>query len=275
MAILSVSSEYGTGALEVGHAIEHLLGYEFISTTRILNEAKHSGRKWERLATKYTMESSDIWEGNDFVGFMALVQSIILGHAVKDNIIILSRGSNYLLKGIPHALRVRVVAPLEHRIKTIMEKERVNHETARLLVKQADREIDCTVHLGYGKDWDDPEAYEIKFDTEAQTPGEIMEIIRTLLKAKDTLMTPEAGEHLRRQYVTSKIKAAVLAHREVIIASLEVEQRQGGILLRGIVRSREVRSKIEEEVLDIADDIPLLFELGCQRIRPKRLQSDR
>ncbi len=156
MAILSISSEYGTGALRIGHAIEAQLGYEYIPLRRLLAEAGQSGRKWKRLAAKYTVDPSDIWEGNDFVAFMALVQSIILGHALRDNVVILARGSNFLLKGVPHALRVRFTAPLEERIAMVVRKEGVNRETARLLVKQADRESDCSLQLAYGPDWDDP-----------------------------------------------------------------------------------------------------------------------
>ena len=54
MAILSISSEYGTGALRIGHAIEEQLGYEYIPLRRLLREAGQSGKKWERLAAKYT-----------------------------------------------------------------------------------------------------------------------------------------------------------------------------------------------------------------------------
>ena len=114
------------------------------------------------------------------MAFMALVQSVILGHAMRDNVVILARGSNFLLKGVPHALRVRVTAPLEESIAMIVKKEKVNHETARLLVKQADREIDCSMHLAYGPDWDDADVHEIRFDTGAQSIGEIVEIVRNL-----------------------------------------------------------------------------------------------
>ena len=273
MAILSIASEYGTGALRIGHTIEEQLGYEYIPLRRLLQEAGESGKKWGRLAAKYTVDPADIWEGNDFVAFMALVQSVILGHAMRDNVAILARGSNFLLKGVPHALRVRVTAPLDERIAIIMKKEKVNHETARLLVKQADREIDCSMHLAYGPDWDDPEAHEIRFDTGAQSLAEIVEIVRALLKAKDALKTPETLERVRRQLVASRVKAGVLAHPEVILSSLEVTTREDGVLLTGIVRSRSALRKIEQEVRAIAGDVPVLFELGCQTIKPKPVSS--
>lgn len=273
MAILSISSEYGTGALRIGHAIEAQLGYEYIPLRRLLAEAGQSGKKWKRLAAKYTVDPSDIWEGNDFVAFMALVQSVILGHAMRDNVVILARGSNFLLKGVPHALRVRFTAPLEERIAMVVRKEGVNRETARLLVKQADREIDCSMHLAYGPDWDDAEVHEIRFDTGAQSPGEIVEIVRGLLAAKDYLKTPQALETLRRQFVGSRIKAAVLAHPEVILSSLEVTCVGDAVRLTGIVRSRSALKKIEQEVRAIAGNVPLLFELGCQAIKPRPVVS--
>ena len=273
MAILSISSEYGTGALRIGHAIEEQLGYEYIPLRRLLREAGRSGKKWQRLASKYTVDPSDIWEGNDFVAFMALVQSIILGHAMRDNVVILARGSNFLLKGVPHALRVRFTASLEERIAMVVRKDGVNRETARLLVKQADREIDCSMHLAYGPDWDDPDVHEIRFDTGAQSIGEIVEIVRNLLAAKDHLKTPQAQESLRRQFVGSRIKAAALAHPEVILSSLEVTCVGDAVRLTGIVRSRSALKKIEQEVRPLAGDVPLHFELGCQTIKPRPVVS--
>ena len=273
MAILSISSEYGTGALRIGHAIEAQLGYEYIPLRRLLAEAGQSGKKWKRLAAKYTVDPSDIWEANDFVSFMALVQSIILGHALRDNVVILARGSNFLLKHVPHALRVRFTAPLEERIAMVVGKEGVNRETARLLVKQADREIDCSMHLAYGPDWDDAEVHEIRFDTGAQSPGEIVEIVRELLRAKEALKTPGALESLRRQFVGSRIKAAVLAHPEVILSSLEVQCAGDAVRLAGVVRSRAALRKIEQEVRAIAGTVPLRFELGCPTIKPRPVVS--
>lgn len=273
MAILSISSEYGTGALRIGHAIEAQLGYEYIPLRRLLAEAGQSGKKWKRLAAKYTVDPSDIWEANDFVSFMALVQSIILGHALRDNVVILARGSNFLLKDVPHALRVRFTAPLEERIAMVVGKEGVNRETARLLVKQADREIDCSMHLAYGPDWDDAEVHEIRFDTGAQSPGEIVEIVRELLRAKEALKTPGALESLRRQFVGSRIKAAVLAHPEVILSSLEVTCVGEAVRLAGVVRSRAALRKIEQEVRAIAGTVPLRFELGCPTIKPRPVVS--
>jgi hypothetical protein len=119
MAILSITYESGSRAEEIGHAIEKQLGYAYLAMGKILKEASRSGKTWERFGLEYGEATPNIWERYDwsFMGFMALGQSTILNHAVKDNIVIMARGANYLLAGIPHALRARVEAPVEKRIE--------------------------------------------------------------------------------------------------------------------------------------------------------------
>jgi hypothetical protein len=67
--------------------------------------------------------------------------------------------------------------------------------------------------------------------------------------------------------MASKIKAAVLSHPEVIFTSLDISAAHDGISVRGIVRTREAQKSISREVHEIAGDIPLRFELDCQRYK--------
>ena len=117
--------------------------------------------------------------------------------------------------------------------------------------------------------WDDPEAYEIKFDTSRQGRDEIVEIVKNLLEAKDKLKTPQALELLDRRRISTKIKAKVLTHPEVIQPSLEMDAREDCILIRGVVRTRAARKEIESEAREIAGNIPLDFKLDLPTIKQK------
>ena len=197
MAILSISTEFGTGALEISQVLKRLLDYECVTLGRLLTETKQVAKEMSLYMATERKKSLCKWSGNEFISFAALLQGAILDHALKDNVILLTRGSNYLVKEIPHALRIRIVAPLTYRIERIMRIEGVSYETARLLVKQADREIDCTIQMVYGEDWDDPEAYDVKFNTSTQSLEEITEIVKNLLKSKDSMKTEEAQNILQ------------------------------------------------------------------------------
>lgn len=276
MAILAISYEFGSGAEEIGRAVEKQLGYEYVALGRVLDEAKKTGKKWERFSIDYGESSPNIWERYDwsFMGFMALVQSIILNHALRDNVVIMTRGANYLLRGIPHALRIRVVAPVEKRIERVMSKEDISHDTAKLLVRQADWEIASVIRQLYGKKWDDPEAYEIKFDTSARPMEEILEIVRNLLAARGNLKSPEAQRQLEMRALAARIKAAVATNPEFLIPTLEVEPRGEGILLRGVARSIREHKAIDKEVRSLSGPVPVTCEIhyrGIKSVKPHRI----
>lgn len=276
MAILAISYEFGSGAEEIGRAVEKQLGYEYIALGRVLDEAKKTGKKWERFSIEYGEGSPNIWERYDwsFMGFMALVQSIILSHALRDNVVLMTRGANYLLQGIPHALRIRVVSPVEKRIERVMSKEDISYDTARLLVRQADWEIASVIRQLYGKKWDDPEAYEIKFDTSARPMEEIHEIVRNLLAARGNLKSPEAQRQLEMRALAARIKAAVATNPEFLIPTLEVEPRGEGIILRGVARSIREHKAIDKEVRSLSGPVPVTCEIhyrGIKSVKPHRI----
>ena len=235
MAILSISSDFETGALAIGRELRNLLGYKYIGLGGLLDETNQAAKQMKLYDEKAHDESMYKRGGDEFISFMALLQSVILEHAAKDNVILLTRGSNYLLKEIPHALRYPLCCPPKYRIERIMKKEGVSRETARLMVKKADREIDCSIHIGYGKDWDDPEAYEIKFDTSTQGTEEIVEIVKNLLESKNALKTLEAESLLRLRALAAKIKAKIVVNPGFCASTLEIETKGNGILLRGVV----------------------------------------
>jgi cytidylate kinase len=277
MAILAISYEFGSGAEEIGHAIGKKLGYEYIALGRVLDEAKKTGKKWERFSIEYGEGSPNIWERYDwsFMGFMALVQSIILSHALRDNVVIMTRGANYLLRGIPHALRIRVVAPIEKRIERVMSMEDISRDTAKLLVRQADWEIASVIRQLYGKKWDDPEAYEIKFNTGAKSMDEIHEIVRSLLAAKDNLKSEEAQRQLETRALAARIKAVVATNPDFLIPTLEVEPLGEGIIIRGVARSIREHKAIEKEVKNVSGSVPVTCEIhyrGIKSVKPHRIR---
>ena len=66
MAILAISYEFGSGAEEIGRAVEAQLGYEYIALGRVLDEAKKAGGTWERFSREYGEGCPNLWERYDW-----------------------------------------------------------------------------------------------------------------------------------------------------------------------------------------------------------------
>ena len=268
MAVLTISREFGSGGRDIGHAVAKLSGYDYVDRKRILDEMYKAGKQWEERAVHFDESYPGIPERYTwaFRGFVALDQSNILEHALRDNVVIMGRGGSFVLKGIPYVLRLRVKAPLEQRINRVMQWEGVNNETARWLVEKVDNDMKRAVHLIYGKDLADPSEYDMVLDTGVQPAGQIAALLKDALLERDKLKTDKAKAVLQLRALAARVKAAIATEPTFSISVLDVEPKeeglpQYGIVVRGIVHSQEDIKRIEELARSVAGTNPVECQL--------------
>jgi cytidylate kinase len=264
MAILTISRKYGSGGREIGQALAEQLKYDYIDRRRILDDMRAEGKQWEERAKHFDENYPNIWERYDwaFRGFVALNQSYFLNYALKDKVVIMGRGGNFLLKGVPYTLRVRVIAPIEKRIEKVMEREGVNSENARWLIEKADREMAGAIYLIYGRDWDNPAEYEMVFDTSVQPTDVIVTTIKKALLEKEKFNTEKARRILQLRALAAKVKAEITTNPRFCISVLDVNPKEEGLIerglvLHGIIHNQKDIKEIEAIAKKIAGDVPI------------------
>ncbi len=267
MAVLTISREYGSGGREIGEAVSKLLGYEYIDKDAILSDIRKTGQKWEQWAKELDEHCPSVWEKYDwsFRGFAALIQKVILEHAVRDNVVIMGRGGNFLLKDIPHAFRIRMHAPLAVRIERIINREGVDTETARWLCDKTDSERSCFIHSIYGKRWDDAAEYDKVFDTDRKTLEEIIDIVKETLRGISRLANEQARRLLTMRAAAAKVKAGIATNPRFFVPTLDVRYDGSMIALRGITHSPKEHKRIEEAARQLAGSLPLHCELHYRK----------
>jgi cytidylate kinase len=263
MAILTISREYGSGGKEIGQAVAGNLGYDYVDKARILDDIKAFGTRWEGWAKELDEHSPTVWERYDwsFRSFGALIKSRILNYALRDRVVIMGRGGNFILKDVPHALRIRVVAPLEARIERIMKRETVDHDTAHWLIEKTDRERSGFIYALYGKHWDDPAGYDRVFDTGVQSIDEVTTIVKSLLQEKDQFNTEESRNALQMHSMAAEINTGIIMRFGFSLPTLDVFYDGRGLVLRGIIHNPKEHKRIEDEAKKLAGDLPLRCEL--------------
>ncbi|HEX2694643.1 MAG TPA: cytidylate kinase family protein, partial [Acidobacteriota bacterium] len=100
MAIVTISRESGTDGEAIGRAVAGKLGYAYFDKKAIFRDLEEHGKQWARWGKEMDEHCPTVWERFDrsFAGVVALVEDHILQHALKDNVVILGRGGNWLLK---------------------------------------------------------------------------------------------------------------------------------------------------------------------------------
>ena len=117
MAILTISQEMGSGGAEIGLTVATHLGYTYVDNEELLSRAQRYGLAEDRLAR--LVEDRPSWverfDAETRRCIMAL-QVVLYEFAQDDNVVLMGGGGQWLLRGVLHALRARIVAPFPERV---------------------------------------------------------------------------------------------------------------------------------------------------------------
>jgi cytidylate kinase len=259
MPILTISRQHGSTGKEIGMEIAKDMGYEYIAHERMIQDLKEGGNDWQKLIMEFEEHDPTIWERHDwgFKAFIAIVHSLILKYALKDNVVIIGRGANFLLENVPYALRVRFEAPLEKRIKYIVDREDIDERTAKWFIQKMDKESCGYVKAVFRKSWDDPRSYDLVINTAAQSKGAIVKAIKDAIAEKDRYNTEENRKIMKLWSVAADIRAGILTNAKIHSPTLQVEPVGEAIVLRGLTHNPKEHNAIEAEAKRLAGNIPI------------------
>ena len=267
MAVLTISRTYQSGGHEIGRVVSQQAGYDFIDKSKIFSDLKSIGEKWGRAFEELDEVAPSLWEKNDwqYRGFVSLIEWKILEYALKDNVVLLGRGANFLLEGIPHVLKIRLFAPLEVRIARAIVKNETARETAEVLVEKTDRSRAGYVRAIYNKNWEESKYYDLVFNTAEYSVETLTMKLTTALKEWDGRATSEGRKKLADLAFSAKVKARILTHPEIFIPTLEVFHDGKSVVLKGVIHSPKELLLIEEIIQNLADSQPVRNELHYRK----------
>lgn len=269
MAILTISREMGTEGLSIGRTISQVMGYTFLDRDKILEELRKDGVTWEKVGEELDERAPTLWEKYDrqYSGMVALTQSHILECALAENVVLMGRGGNFLFEGIPFALRVRIIAPMEKRIlqktkeRDLYDFSSLDEKAIRRVLEKSDKDRSNMIKAVFNKNWNDPKDYDITFNMAILTVQEVIDAIKKIVIERDRFKTPQAEDQLKKRAIAAKIKAVIKTHPGLAITTLDVYSLGNEIVLRGRIHSATERKLAEEEVKKIAGTMPIKYEL--------------
>jgi len=263
MAVLTVSRQHGSSGGEIGRLIAREAGYEYVDREKFLDNVRARGQDWVKWEKEFDEHRPSLWEKYDwsFKGFVALQQSVILNYALKDRVVIMGRGANFLLQDIPYVLKIRLEAPLERRIEKFQNRENADRATAEWMIQKLDKEADGFIRTVYGANWNTHTFYDVIFNTAIQSHETIVESVKAALLEKDRLKPEAAVKLLRMKALAKGIKAAILTNPKFLVTTLDVTPAGDTIVLHGVVHTPKEHKGIEEEARKLAGDVPIKCEL--------------
>jgi cytidylate kinase len=186
MPVVTIRGTLGTGAPEIGRLVAEKLHIDYIDRQIIrevsarLNLQEQDvlakeitptglrGRIAEYLSQGYTVGDSfqgaylPFWQMPlDDSSYLEALKSFITEIAQEHSVVIHGRGSQFILKSHPKSLHVSVVAPLEFRLKRVMETMKINEIDARQEMIRFDNSSREFMKRFFGAEIEDPTNYDI------------------------------------------------------------------------------------------------------------------
>lgn len=97
--------------------------------------------------------------------YLRLTQRVVLEMASAGDAVIIGRGSQFLLRGLPRVLHVYIFAPLPRRIENIQELFQLTRAEAIEFIERRDGETENYLRHYYGSNGTQPELYHLLINT--------------------------------------------------------------------------------------------------------------
>jgi len=191
MPIVTIRGQLGSGAPEIGRGVAELLHADYVDREIIAGVAARLQRDEQDVIAKEMPASSLLgriaealdrgipfgagvegaylpaWEiPLDDRRYLQALESVIRELARSQSLVILGRGSQFILKGYPHSLHVFTVAPVKMRVKRVMEERQSNEEAAEREIARFDGASREFIKRYFQGGWEDPIHYDLVLNTE-------------------------------------------------------------------------------------------------------------
>jgi cytidylate kinase len=191
MPVITIRGQFGSWTNEIGELIAQKLNIDYVDRKIIAGVAERLRRSSTSVAEKemppstllgriadaltktsymddvfYSGGYSYLWEiplGDK--NYLSGLEYVIKELARSQSIVILGRGSQFILKDFPGAFHVLIVAPVETRVMRIMESLKLNEEEARKEITRFDDGSREFVKRYFQANIVDPVNYDIVINT--------------------------------------------------------------------------------------------------------------
>ncbi len=202
MAVITISRQFGAGGKTLAQKAAEKLGYRLAHNEIIEQLAEKANvstkgvRAYETEVHQDLTPNSELLSPKRFLDYLidphkkymegkqyeTLLNQIIPAIAEKDNVIILGRGAQFILKKHPNTHHVLLVASLGDRIRFIQNKYNLSALDAEKIVNQQSKRRMKLMKIFHHDDFDQPIHYDLVLNMSKMDVDMGMEMIYSMVR---------------------------------------------------------------------------------------------
>ncbi len=211
MAVITISRGSYSMGREIAERVAKRLGYECISR-EVLLEASDKYNVSKNKLEKALQESPSLMEKltHDKAHYVFYIQSMLVKHVAKDNVLYHGFAGHLFLKKIPHVLKVRIIADIENRIDVLAKRENVTKVKALSMIKKIDQQRRKWTNRLYRADPWDPVLYDLLIKIHKYDIDDAVELICHSISLDHFKTTPESKRKMDDLVLATRCKTALI-----------------------------------------------------------------
>ena len=265
MSIVTISHEMGAGGPEIGQKVAERLGLHYVDQELISDAALRYGVQEEKLSSLDESKPS-LFERFDAETrrTITILQTALFEFAEKDRMVLMGRAGQWLLRGIPHVVRVRVMAPFELRAKRLGKKlsgqmgEQANSRTVHDMARRDDAEKLGRMRYLYEVDLRDPALYDLVLNMEKLSIDAAVELVAAAVQRPELQTTPAGQQLVADRSLASQVQVALATNPETRKYRITVEARSGLVTLEGTAAM--------DEAVEVARSVSGVLDVKTQQM---------
>ena len=268
MTIVAISREMGSWGSEIGAAVAKALHFEYVDR-QILLEAAHAHGVPEATLVDVVERRPSLWERFDAERrrYLSFLEAAYYAFAERGNLVTASRSGPFFVRDVRHALKVRIMAPVDVRVRRVMTQERLDQKTAAAKIRAYDREMSGRIDYLFGLDWTRPEHYDLVINTSDDAWEFYTDLLVAAARHPHYQATPESQQKVRDLSLAAQVRAAIATDPGTQHLNVEVTAQAGRVALTGVVFSATVL----EAAAEVAKRVPGVASVSCEAVEIPRV----
>ena len=252
MAIITISRGSYSRGMDVAEKVADKLGYDCIGREALLQTSREYDVPEVKLV-RTTQDTTSVLDS--LIGgkerYVANIQAALTSRVKKDNVVYHGLAGQFLLPGVSHVLKVRIIAPLEYRINIVMVRDNVERQKAISILRKDDEERNRWSRKLFLIDPRDCNLYDLTLNIDKCTVVDAAVIICQTAGFEGFQTTPESQKAMEDLQLACEVKVRLIDIRP----DVEVSADNGTVSVITEAHAPQ-EENVAREIRRIAETVP-------------------
>jgi cytidylate kinase len=228
MQVICISRGTQTGGRELAELLAAKLDYACLSREQLNEAATEQGiqvGKLEMAMLRPGIFSERLALERDH--YLAFTTAYLCDKAMEGGLVYHGRTGHFLLPGVSHVMKVRVLADQEYRIRSVMRELGLERGKARRYIEDVDEDRRRWVRSMYGVSWEDAANYDIVLNLAQVSMENAAAVLMNMAQLPDFQMTPASRRSMEDLRLAAKARTTIAQDERSHRASVKVRADNG------------------------------------------------